>query len=161
MSELKIGDRVWRRSVSNFPYGNVVTICDDYVRFPKAVAMVQLEGRCGEIVEAPIRELEKFDPSYPYRTALYVVDPGASNASGMIRSMNRCLDYIWAEARDCGQGTDYVNKHPVITLFLSQLAQVNGVGPIDFAAFNHAYDRCVERLNELASGQCHMASAAQ
>lgn len=32
---------------------------------------------------------------------------------------------IWPEARKAGKGTDYVNTHPIVTLFLSKLISLN------------------------------------
>jgi hypothetical protein len=54
-----------------------------------------------------------------YREALQVQD--ASNLSGVVKSLATAMDCIWAEARDVGEGTEYVNTHPVVRLFVSKL----------------------------------------
>ena len=46
----------------------------------------------------------------------------ACNTSGLIKSLAKALDDIWAE----GGGTKAVNEHPVIRLFLEQIAFLNG-----------------------------------
>jgi hypothetical protein len=34
-------------------------------------------------------------------------------------------EVIWPEARRLGKGTEWVNSHPVVTLFLSKLCSLN------------------------------------
>jgi hypothetical protein len=58
------------------------------------------------------------------QTALDVQD--AVNLAGVLRSFNEIVtDVIWPEANRLGQGTDYVNTHPIVTLFLHKLASLN------------------------------------
>lgn len=92
----------------------------------------------------PNADLEKRDMNQMYRNALYVVDPGACNASGVILSMAGHLDMIRLEdsLSATPRGTDYLNEHPVITLFLSQLIQLNRSGCSDQDAFDKAYGIC-------------------
>ena len=59
-----------------------------------------------------------------YEDAILCQD--ACNASGLIKSLASHLDAIWEEARAQEKGTDYVNFHPVIRLFLEQLVFLNG-----------------------------------
>lgn len=50
----------------------------------------------------------------------------ASNLSGVVKSLaGPVMDALWAEARMTGHGTDWVNQHPVVTLFLDKLASLN------------------------------------
>jgi hypothetical protein len=59
------------------------------------------------------------------RTAITVQD--AVNLSGVLHSFSEIVtEVIWPEARKQGKGTDFVNRHPIVTLFLSKLASLNG-----------------------------------
>jgi hypothetical protein len=51
----------------------------------------------------------------------------ACNLSGVAASLyNICSDVLWPEANRLGKGTDFVNGHPIVTMFLSKLASLNG-----------------------------------
>jgi hypothetical protein len=54
-----------------------------------------------------------------YREALDCQD--ACNLSGVVRSFARHTEALWAEADAFGQGTEYVNTHPVTLWFLDKL----------------------------------------
>lgn len=45
----------------------------------------------------------------------------ACNASGIIKSLAEIVDAVWDEAKMLGQGTDFVNSHPVIRLLAEQI----------------------------------------
>jgi len=49
-----------------------------------------------------------------------ILSQSACNLSGLIMSLSKHMDKIWEEARAQGKGTDYVNNHPVVRLFLEQ-----------------------------------------
>jgi hypothetical protein len=55
-----------------------------------------------------------------YKQAL--LSQGAVNLLGLVSSFKECLDEIWNEAKAKGEGTDYVNNHPVVRLFAEQIA---------------------------------------
>lgn len=58
------------------------------------------------------------------QTALDVQD--ACNLSGVVRSFEEVVvNAIWPEARRLGKGTDYINTHPIVTLFLDKLTSLN------------------------------------
>jgi hypothetical protein len=57
------------------------------------------------------------------QTALDVQD--AVNLSAVARSLVSVLDVLWTQAREEGKGTDYVNTHPIVTLFLDKLTSLN------------------------------------
>jgi hypothetical protein len=65
----------------------------------------------------------------------------AVNLSGVLASMKEIVhEVIWPEARRLGKGTDYVNTHPIVTLFLSKLCSLNrGDFHCDYL---HASDAC-------------------
>lgn len=58
------------------------------------------------------------------QAALDVQD--ACNLSGVVRSFNEIvIDVLWPEAQRLDKGTEWVNSHPIVTLFLSKLASLN------------------------------------
>ena len=58
------------------------------------------------------------------RTALEVQD--ASNLSGVVHSLDEIVtNAIWPAARRQGKGTEYVNTHPIVELFLHKLTSLN------------------------------------
>lgn len=72
------------------------------------------------------------------------------NVSGVLRTFQKIVsDVIWPEADRLGKGTDWVNRHPIVTLFLSKLCSLNGGfasnehnetrGTFDYL---HALDEC-------------------
>ncbi len=58
------------------------------------------------------------------KTALECQD--ACNLSGVLASFKEIVhEVIWPEARRLGKGTEFVNTHPIVTLFLDKLASLN------------------------------------
>jgi hypothetical protein len=58
------------------------------------------------------------------KTAILAQD--ACNLSGVLASFhNVVMDVLWPEARRLGKGTEFVNSHPIVTLFLDKLASLN------------------------------------
>jgi hypothetical protein len=52
----------------------------------------------------------------------------ACNLSGVLASFHSIVsDVICPEARRLGQGTDFVNRHPIVRVFLAKLADLNGL----------------------------------
>jgi hypothetical protein len=78
-----------------------------------------------------------------YQSALDVQT--ACNASGVINSLSRLMPAIWDEARQSGQGTDYVNRHPIVILYLNQLVWLATADCISPSAFYAAQKVCEER----------------
>ncbi len=56
------------------------------------------------------------------RAALQVQD--ACNLSGVAHSFAEAVGALWEEARQRGQGTDFVNTHPISVLFASKLGDL-------------------------------------
>jgi hypothetical protein len=74
------------------------------------------------------------------KQALAIQD--ASNLSGVVHAFSRCMDVLWAEARTGeGKGTDWVNTHPIVTLFVDKLASLNRTQGDNFSAVMLAYDK--------------------
>ena len=57
-------------------------------------------------------------------TALQVQD--AVNLSGVVRSFSEATSAVWEEAHRTNKGTGWVNTHPIATLFLFKLRELNG-----------------------------------
>lgn len=58
------------------------------------------------------------------KTALDCQD--ACNLSGVLASFKEIVhEVIWPEARRLGKGTEFVNTHPIVTMFLDKLASLN------------------------------------
>lgn len=68
--------------------------------------------------------------------ALAVQD--ACNLSGVVKSFHEIVtNVLWPEARKDGHGTDWVNQHPIVYLFLYKLMALNGHEPIsDWETYN-------------------------
>ncbi len=79
----------------------------------------------------------------PYKAALAVQD--ASNLSGVAHTfVGEILPALWQEARDHGQATDYVARHPVTLLFLDKMASL--AGTYLAADLTLAYQQCREEV---------------
>jgi hypothetical protein len=59
------------------------------------------------------------------------------------------MPVLWDEARKQGQGTDWVNRHPIVRVFLSKLADLNGDRFVNLRPLNIAAFKVVE---EIANG---------
>ncbi len=67
----------------------------------------------------------------------------ACNLSGVLASFHNIVhEVLWVEARKLGKGTDWVNSHCIVALFLSKLVDLNGDQD-----FSQAYD-AVKKLAE-------------
>jgi len=74
------------------------------------------------------------------KAALAVQD--ACNLSGVARSFSEILSgALWPEARSIGEGTRWVNTHPIATLFLSKMADLNG--------FRDRYEQLAEAFEKV------------
>jgi hypothetical protein len=61
----------------------------------------------------------------------------ASNLSGVLKSLNDIVqETLWPEARAIGKGTEWINTHPIVTLYLSKLASLNRVDCLCSDCFN-------------------------
>jgi hypothetical protein len=66
------------------------------------------------------------------------------NLSGILQSFTEVvMDTLWPAAREQGHGTDWVNQHPICTLFLDKLASLNRSQCLcsdNMQSFSKAYD---------------------
>lgn len=50
----------------------------------------------------------------------------ACNLSGVLAAFHYVVsDVLWPEARRIGKGTEWVNTHPIVTLFLDKMSDLN------------------------------------
>jgi len=73
--------------------------------------------------------------------ALKVQD--ACNLSGVVHSLDTVVTDLWEEANRIGQGTDWVNTHPIVKAYVDKLASLAGVQ----VAVNH-YETVLEAFDE-------------
>jgi hypothetical protein len=86
------------------------------------------------------------------KTALECQD--ACNLSGVLASFKEIVhEVLWVEARRIGQGTAWVNQHPICTLFLSKLASLNG-SDCFCSESTSAYSRAAAEVEKLAATDC-------
>jgi len=64
----------------------------------------------------------------------------ACNLSGVAKALGRAMDVLWAEAHARNEGTDWVNQHPIVTLYLDKLAHLNRTQGENTMKVMHAYD---------------------
>ncbi|MGD0627401.1 MAG: hypothetical protein ABSB32_22205 [Thermodesulfobacteriota bacterium] len=72
-----------------------------------------------------------------YEMAL--LSQGACNLSGLVHSLSAAMELIWEEAREQGQGTDYVNNHPIVRLYVEQMSFLCR------ADYSASYRTCLEK----------------
>jgi hypothetical protein len=72
-----------------------------------------------------------------YEMAL--LSQGACNLSGLAHSLSQAMQLIWEEATEQGQGTDYVNNHPIVRLYVEQMSFLCR------ADYSASYRTCLER----------------
>jgi hypothetical protein len=64
-------------------------------------------------------------PQQAAQTALDVEN--TISLSGVLHTLDHVItDVIWPEARKQGKGTEFINTHPIVTLFLHKLTTLNG-----------------------------------
>jgi hypothetical protein len=68
------------------------------------------------------------------QTALDVQN--AVNLSGVVHSLSRTMSTLWNEANRIGEGTEWVNSHPIVRLYLDKLQSLAG-SPSDLS---HDYE---------------------
>ncbi len=72
-----------------------------------------------------------------YEMAL--LSQGACNLSGLVHSLAEAMELVWEEANEQGKGTDYVNNHPIVRLYLEQMSFLCR------ADYSASYRTCQER----------------
>ena len=77
------------------------------------------------------------------KEAVFAIDPGACNLSGLAHSLSRATTKLWEFCHEKQKGgTDWVNGHPYITLMLAQMVWLNHSGSIDMDVYSKAEELC-------------------
>ena len=97
-------------------------------------------GIAGDSVETPI--LTQQD----YKDAL--LSQNACNLSGLAHSLATLTSRIWGEANQRKQGTEWVNRHPLIRLYLEQMVFLNCGSMIDGDSYRTASAFCRKMAGE-------------
>jgi hypothetical protein len=84
-----------------------------------------------------MNEQEKEQLRKEYETALLV--KGVSNLSGIVHGLSQAMKLISLEAKEQGRGTEYVNNHPIVRVYLEQM---KSLCTADYAASHRS---CKER----------------
>ena len=85
------------------------------------------------------------------RTALTAQN--ASNLSAVVHVLDEILtDALWPEARKLSEGTEFVNQHPIVALFLHKLTSLNGSECFCSACISN-YSRAYIEVERIASGE--------
>ncbi len=69
----------------------------------------------------------------PQDYALALSAEGLNNASAIIHRLSWVLDGIWEEAIAGGEGTSWVNQHPIIRLYAQRLLELSGPKSLESA----------------------------
>ena len=79
-----------------------------------------------------------------YQDALLVQD--ACNLSGVVHSFSQTLGELWAHAREQGEGTDWVNTHPISILYSAQIAWLSSGAITDVDLYYKAHNACTDTV---------------
>ena len=80
-------------------------------------------------------------PKEHYRSALAAQD--ACNLSGIVHSFANILTDLQVEAAEQGEGTEWVNNHPISILFADKIADLTCGGTRQIRVYMQAYNNCV------------------
>lgn len=105
-------------------------------------------------------------PTMTYKRAaeLSLQCQDAVNLSGVLASFKQAVhEAIWPEARKNEKGTDYVNKHPIVFLFLYQLMALNGYEPLNLWEEHTNAERAVKAILQVEeiAGLCAEVDAME
>jgi len=72
----------------------------------------------------------------------------ACNLSGVARSMDKVIqEVLWPAAHREGKGAGWVNSHPIVTMFLLKMSELNGCGCTLHESYEPAESACKELAN--------------
>jgi hypothetical protein len=72
----------------------------------------------------------------------------ACNPSGVIHSLAEIVkDVLWPEAIRLGKGSRWVGQHPIVTMYLLKLSEMNGCG----STLHESYEPAEKACQELAA----------
>ena len=84
-----------------------------------------------------------------WQNAIDVQD--ACNLSGVVHTFSDVISRIWWEANKRGEGTNWVNTHPIVVLYVSKLATLSDSDSC--LAFSRAYETVTKHLEETKNDQ--------
>ncbi len=85
--------------------------------------------------------------SQDYKNALLV--QSACNLAGVVNILAKIMFNICIEAREKGEGTDYINHHPICRLYAEQISHLSGGGMTSNSdSYSKAYIACEERAGK-------------
>lgn len=65
----------------------------------------------------------------------------AVNLSGVVRSFAEATQAVWDEAHKNGKGTEWVNTHPIVLLFVDKLADLSGQPVMNYAQITREVEK--------------------
>jgi len=68
----------------------------------------------------------------------------ACNLSGLAHSFSKVVSVLWNEANELGEGTEWVNTHPISVLYTYQMGHLSGVANGDLGQYSYAYNKAME-----------------
>jgi len=68
----------------------------------------------------------------------------ACNLSGVVHSMSQTMTELWAHAHEQGEGTDWVNTHPISILYATQIAWLSAGAMANCDVYYKAHNACKE-----------------
>jgi hypothetical protein len=75
----------------------------------------------------------------------------ACNLSGVVHSLDQIVrEVLWPEADRLGKGTDFVNTHPIVSMFLDKLASLNRTQCLCSGSMD-AYHKATGEVEKLAA----------
>jgi hypothetical protein len=81
-------------------------------------------------------EEKKFLTPHDYEMAMH--SQCACNISGLVHTLSETISRIWNEAHRDGKGTDWVNNHPIVRMYVEQFQHLCR------AEYYEAYKVCEE-----------------
>ncbi len=71
------------------------------------------------------------------------------NASGIIRSLAGVTSVLWEHANEHQLGSKWVNRHPIIAMYLFKIGELNGYG---ISSLNHGYSIAEQQVTGIVEG---------
>ena len=63
----------------------------------------------------------------------------ACNLSGVLHTFDNVIRMLWVHARSQNQGTDWVNEHAIVIVFLDKLNSLAGIQKFNYEKVEAAY----------------------
>ena len=83
------------------------------------------------------------------------------NLSGVVFAFERCMRAVCDDSQARGTGTKERNQHPIVTMFLLKLCELNGCGSTLNPAYEEAERTCKEIAACSGTGSCVWCDASK